>query len=184
MAAVNTLLLGGARSGKSRLAARWAAERSRAIACIVTARAGDAEMSARIEAHRRDRPASWLVREAFEDLAGALREIDASGRTILIDCLTLWTSNCLWPDGGEVEARPPDRDGWHARREAFLEALAECRADIIIVSNEVGQGIVPSAPAARIFRDEHGTLNQQVAGLCDEVYLVVAGLSVPLKRPG
>ncbi|HKZ73394.1 MAG TPA: bifunctional adenosylcobinamide kinase/adenosylcobinamide-phosphate guanylyltransferase, partial [Steroidobacteraceae bacterium] len=134
--------------------------------------------------HRRERPRAWLVREAFEDLAGALRDLARPGRAIVIDCLTLWTSNCLWPAAERLDEAAPDFERLARERDAFLAALAGCSGEVLVVSNEVGAGIVPAAAAARVFRDEHGALNQAVAALCDEVYLVVAGLPLPLKRAG
>ncbi|MGQ0834701.1 MAG: bifunctional adenosylcobinamide kinase/adenosylcobinamide-phosphate guanylyltransferase [Gammaproteobacteria bacterium] len=181
---MKTLLVGGARCGKSRLAARWASARSVDVACLVTARASDAEMAARIDAHRRERPSSWIVREAFVELAAVLQDLDRLGRSIVIDCLTLWTSNCLWSDAACEKEVAPDLELWHRERDAFLAALAACRGEVIAVSNEVGEGIVPVSASARLFRDEHGVLNQSVGAICDEAYLVVAGLPLQLKRAG
>lgn len=175
---MKTLLLGGARSGKSSLAARWAGERSPSVCAVVTAVATDEEMLERIAAHKRERPAQWRVREEATRLGNVLRtESDA---LLLIDCLTLWLSNCLWP-AIEQGATTPDLAHWQHQRNDFLEALAACPSDIVLVSNEVGSGIVPGEPATRLFRDEHGRLNQTVAALCDEVHLVVAGLPLRLK---
>jgi len=167
---MRTLLIGGARSGKSALAQRWANERSSDVCTIVTGTVTDPEMAARIDAHRRDRPAHWRVREEPVHLGRALREAKAG--VVLVDCLTLWISNCLWPT-----------DVWRAEREDFLAALAVCAANVVIVTNEVGTGIVPSNAASRVFRDEQGWLNQAVAAVCDEVFFVTAGLPLCLK-PG
>lgn len=191
---MKTLLIGGARSGKSSLAAQWAGERSRQVCCIVTGVASDAEMAARIQAHKRERPPHWRVREEPTDLAAALQDEGRSQPLLLIDCLTLWTSNCLWPATEKVPAGEQQHTsgqdtwianvaGWRARRDAFLAALRTCSAPVILVSNEVGTGIVPEHAAARLFRDEHGWLNQQVAAVCDEVFLVTAGLPLRLKSP-
>jgi adenosylcobinamide kinase / adenosylcobinamide-phosphate guanylyltransferase len=125
-------------------------------------------------------------------LGRALRE--ASG-LVLVDCLTLWVSNCLWPPGRPASRRwrfsgfPPlrsgreaaDTGGWRRERDDFLAALGAYAGEVIIVSNEVGTGIVPDNTAARVFRDEHGWLNQEVAAICDEVYFVTAGLPMCLK---
>ena len=182
---MKALFLGGARSGKSALAARKAAGCCDEVRCIVTASETDAEMAARIEAHRRERPGHWRVREAPIALAGALREEAVPGTVLLIDCLTLWVSNCLWSPGnvsggtrGEMTA---DLDGWRRERDAFIEALSCVMCSVILVSNEVGGGIVPASPAARMFRDEQGWLNQAVAAACDEVFFVTAGLALRLK---
>ena len=94
---MRTFLIGGARSGKSSLAARWAAERSSKVCCVVTATASDDEMATRIDAHRRERPQHWRVREEPRRLDTALQEEGRTGDLLLVDCLTLWTANCLWP---------------------------------------------------------------------------------------
>jgi adenosylcobinamide kinase/adenosylcobinamide-phosphate guanylyltransferase len=175
---MKTLLLGGARSGKSSLASRWADERSSQVCAVVTAVAPDAEMSERIAAHRRARPPQWRVREEAVRLGDVLRT--ESGALLLIDCLTVWLSNCLWP-AIEQGRTAPDLPHWQRQRDDFLDALASFKSDVLIVSNEVGGGIVPGDSSTRLFRDEHGRLNQAVAALCDEVHLVVAGLPLRLK---
>jgi adenosylcobinamide kinase/adenosylcobinamide-phosphate guanylyltransferase len=109
-------------------------------------------------------------------LGPALRE-EAGNCLVLLDCLTLWISNCLWGPGSES----PDLVGWHRQRDDFLDALRLCSGEVIIVSNEVGTGIVPDNSASRTFRDEQGWLNQAVASICDEVYFVTAGLPLCLK---
>jgi adenosylcobinamide kinase / adenosylcobinamide-phosphate guanylyltransferase len=182
---VRTFLIGGARSGKSSLAARWADERSKRVCCVVTATASDAEMGARIEAHRRERPPHWRVREEPLRLGAAVTEEGRTGDLLLIDCLTLWTANCLWPPTKlAVEPHPDlqaDLHGWHTERDAFLGSLRGASGEIIIVSNEVGTSLVPENAAARLFRDEQGRLNQLVAAVCDSVFLVTAGLALRLK---
>jgi adenosylcobinamide kinase/adenosylcobinamide-phosphate guanylyltransferase len=191
---MRTFLLGGARSGKSSLAARWAAERSKSVCCVVTATASDDEMSARIEAHRRERPQHWRLREEPRRLSAAVRDESRAGGLLLIDCLTLWTANCLWPPASAASvtstaagASEPAADfqadlpGWHAERDAFLTSVLTASSEIIIVSNEVGTGLVPENAAARLFRDEQGRLNQLVAAACDAVFLVTAGLALRLK---
>jgi adenosylcobinamide kinase / adenosylcobinamide-phosphate guanylyltransferase len=174
---VKTLLIGGARSGKSALSLRWSNERCSDVCALVTGSESDPEMAARIAAHRRDRPAHWRVREEPVRVGQALRE-EAKG-LVLIDCLTLWISNCLWPLGAESA----DSVAWHRERDDFLDALSAHVGDVIIVTNEVGTGVVPNNVAARIFRDEQGWLNQAVAAACDEVFFVTAGLPLCLK-PG
>ena len=174
---MRTLLIGGARSGKSALAQRWSAERSCDVCTLVTGTETDPEMVARIAAHRRERPAHWRVREEPIHLGRALRE-ETSG-LVLVDCLTLWISNCLWPrDLANVET---DYSLWRHERQEFLDALQASKVDVIIVTNEVGTGIVPNNAASRVFRDEQGWLNQAVAAVCDEVYFVTAGLPLRLK---
>ena len=182
---MRTFVLGGARSGKSSLAARLAAERSNDVCCVVTALISDEEMRTRIDAHRRERPSHWRVREEPIKLSTALNEEGRAGRMVLIDCLTLWTSNCLWPPASApIDPRTPfepDIAGWHAERDAFLASLAATQHDVIIVSNEVGTSLVPENAAARLFRDEQGRLNQLVAATCDSALLVAAGLPLRLK---
>ena len=199
---MRTFLLGGARSGKSSLAARWAAERSQSVCCVVTATASDDEMVARIDAHRRERPQHWRLREEPRRLSAAVEEESRTGDLLLIDCLTLWTANCLWPPVSTAAATStaapaatsttaatsappddfqPDLPGWHAERDAFLASVRTTSSEIIIVSNEVGTSLVPENAAARLFRDEQGRLNQLVAAACDAVFLVTAGLPLRLK---
>ena len=182
---MRTFVLGGARSGKSSLAARLAAERSNDVCCVVTAVISDDEMRIRIDAHRRERPSHWRVREEPVKLSAALDEESRAGRTVLIDCLTLWTANCLWPPASTPvdPSTPfePDIAHWHAERDAFLASLAATSHDVIIVSNEVGTSLVPENAAARLFRDEQGRLNQLVAAACDSALLVAAGLPLRLK---
>ena len=189
---MRTLLIGGARSGKSSLAARWAAERSVDVCCVVTGTATDSEMEVRIEAHRRERPAQWQTREEPVHLARVLAPgeeprgpaggaVDAQP-VWLIDCLTLWVANCLWPRSQQGPAgATADLAGWRQERDAFIAALRDFRGDVILVTNEVGSGIVPDNAAARLFADEHGWMNQAVAAVCDEVFLVAAGLPLRMK---
>lgn len=185
------LLIGGARSGKSALALRWSNERSANVCTLVTGTESDPEMAARIAAHRRERPAHWRVREEPVHLGRVLREEGAAPTVpaakslqspcalLLVDCLTLWISNCLWPPDRDVDGT--DYSAWYRERGDFLDALSACTSDIIIVTNEVGTGIVPDTAAGRVFRDEQGWLNQAVAAVCDEVFLVTAGLPLCLK---
>jgi adenosylcobinamide kinase/adenosylcobinamide-phosphate guanylyltransferase len=156
----------------------------------VTATASDEEMARRIDAHRRERPAHWRVREEPVSLARAVQQESGTGDLLLVDCLTLGTANCLWPPApaGPSSAAPgepphfqPDLPGWLAQRDAFIETLRRASSEIIVVSNEVGTSLVPENAAARLFRDEQGRLNQLVAAACDSVFLVSAGLSLRLK---
>ena len=158
-----TLILGGARSGKSRYAEGLAG----GGVLIATAQAHDDEMVARIARHRADRAAGWEVREVPLDLSDALDDVKED-RPVLVDCLTLWLSNLLLA-GREEEA------------DALGVALTACRADVICVSNEVGQGIVPATPLGRAFRDAQGRLNQRVAAQADRVVLMVAGIPMVVK---
>ena len=178
-----TLVFGGARSGKSAYAERLAAASGKEVIYIATAAAGDAEMSARIAQHRVQRPQHWHTVEEPISLAAALAEWRAPQRLVLVDCLTLWLSNLMFSDGTqypdvgmfELPAR------FHEQRAALLDELAAERGDVVLVSNEVGMGIVPWGALSRSYADEAGRLNQAVAAVCDRVALVAAGLPLMLK---
>lgn len=172
-----TLILGGARSGKSRLALQRAEATGQPVSFIATAQAHDTEMADRIARHQAERPAHWATIEAPLDLAGAIRAAGAG--CIVVDCLTLWLTNCLCQ---------PDPAAFDGARAALLDALAARRtlkgindADLILVSNETGLGIVPLGELTRRFVDEAGWLNQDLAQLADEVIFVAAGLPLVLK---
>ena len=180
-----TLILGGARSGKSRAAEALFADEPSPL-YVATAEALDDEMRARIERHRADRGARWRLREAPVELALALEREPGPA---LVDCLTLWVSNLLL--GGHDIAlhaaaleralaarRPPPRRGWNAGGGGNLAGRL---APTVLVSNEVGLGIVPGDALSRRFRDEAGVLNQRVAAAADRVLFVAAGLPIVLK---
>lgn len=166
------LILGGARSGKSRLAETLAARSGWPVLYLATATAGDREMSERIASHRRRRPASWATLEESVHLAGALLREAGPGRCVLVDCLTLWLSSLLLLDGGV-----------HLKREteALIGAIEGLPGHLIMVSNEVGMGIVPLGEISRRFQDEAGWLHQSLAARCDRVIVTVAGLPMVLK---
>jgi adenosylcobinamide kinase/adenosylcobinamide-phosphate guanylyltransferase len=173
-----TLVLGGARSGKSRLAQRLAAPAAR-VAYVATARAGqDSEMVARIERHRRNRPDSWRTIEEPLALARAVEHAARDFDAILVDCLTIWLSNLFWEHRDGVAQQAEDA----ARDELSLIAAAARQCHVILVSNELGSGTVPEAAITRGFRDAQGLLNQWAAEAADEVILTVAGLPLYLKR--
>lgn len=172
-----TLILGGARSGKSRLAQRLAAAAGR-VSYIATAQAGeDPEMAARIERHRADRPSSWRTIEEPLALASVVEREASETDAILVDCLTIWLSNLFWEH----------RDGTPQQVEAAIRAdlrriaAAGRQCHIILVSNELGSGTVPEPAVTRAFRDTQGLMNQWVAEAADEVILTVAGLPLYLK---
>lgn len=166
------LILGGARAGKSALAERRARESGRAVTYIATAQSGDEEMAARIRAHRVRRPASWGLVEEPLALARVLVQHAADDRCLIVDCLTLWLSNLLHAEDPGVFAR---------ERAALLEVLPALPGHLILVSNEVGMGVVPLGVLARRFCDEAGRLHQALAQCCERVTLVVAGLPLVLK---
>lgn len=171
---VKQLILGGARSGKSTLAERLAAESGDNVIYIATAAAeqSDVEMARRIQAHRDRRPDNWLLVEEPLNLAEVLREHCGPGHFLIVDCLTLWLSNILLMD-----------EGRHFKQQttAFLSVLSELTGNLVMVSNEVGLGIVPLGEISRRFQDESGWLHQRVANSCDRVILTVAGLPLTLK---
>jgi len=167
------LYLGGARSGKSRLAEKAALAIGKQLHYIATATADDEEMQARINKHKDTRANhSWVTIEEPIALAKALREYDAPSHCVLVDCLTLWLSNCLLAE---------DSHCWSNQRTQFFDSLTALSCDVIFVSNEVGQGIVPMGEINRQFVDESGFLHQELAGYCDRVIFTVAGLPQVLK---
>lgn len=163
------LILGGARSGKSRLAERRALAGGNHLFYIATATAGDSEMAERIGDHKERRGPQWRTVEEPVRLAATLRDLARHDRCLLVDCLTLWLSNCL------------HQGCWQEERDALLATLAELPGRILLVSNEVGSGIVPLGELSRRFADESGWLHQQLAQMAQRVTLVVAGLPVELK---
>ena len=165
-----SLILGGARSGKSRRAIALAESTGLALSFIATARPSDAEMAARIARHRAERSAAWRVTEAPLDLVGALAAARAPHGVVVVDCVTLWLANLM--EIGEDTTRAV---------EALAEELVRARGPVIVVSNEVGFGLAPLTPLGRAFRDEQGFANQRLARACGHVEFVLAGLSLPLK---
>jgi adenosylcobinamide kinase/adenosylcobinamide-phosphate guanylyltransferase len=170
---VKQLILGGARSGKSALAESLARASGLAVSYVATAGADDAEMAERIARHRARRSPDWQLIEERQALAAALRRAAAPDRCVVVDCLTLWLSNLL------DEPAAPER--WPRERSALLDELPGLPGSVILVSNEVGAGVVPANALARRFRDEAGRLHQDLAAVCDRVTLVVAGLPLHLK---
>ncbi len=171
-----TLVLGGVRAGKSSYAQRLAA-RGKRVLFVATAEAGDVEMKARIEAHRKSRPADWDTLEEPVDLAGALEPARHRYDTVLLDCLTLWVSNLL--------LRNPDLESSSSsilpEAERLLEVYRRGDASWIVVSNEVGLGVMPPTELGRAYADELGRVNQLVAAEADDVYFMAAGLPLRLK---
>jgi adenosylcobinamide kinase/adenosylcobinamide-phosphate guanylyltransferase len=184
------LILGGTRSGKSRLAERrahdWCRAPDRQVACVATAQAGDAEMAARIARHRADRPAGWPTVEVPLALAVALRQQAAPERLLVVDCLTLWLANLFFAGRAAAQAEagePVDCPLLAGEVEALLAALPTLAGELVLVSNEIGCGLMPANALARAFADQQGWLNQRVAGLAERVTLVAAGLPLVLKTP-
>lgn len=165
------LVLGGARSGKSRYAEQKALNTAKQRYYLATAQALDGEMQQRIARHRQDRDEQWFTIEEPLDLAGALIKHDSKTHCLVVDCLTLWLTNCLLAP----------QDCWPQQKQALLDVLPQLQADIILVSNETSLGIVPLDALSRRFVDEAGWLHQAIATLADNVTFVAAGLPLPLK---
>jgi adenosylcobinamide kinase/adenosylcobinamide-phosphate guanylyltransferase len=165
-----TLVLGGARSGKSRFAESLITAAPGPWVYLATGEDGDAEMAARIRRHRERRGEGWITIEESLDLPGALQRAAGEGRAVLVDCLTLWVSNLM----------AASRDVT-AETERLIAALPQLAAPIIFVANEVGLGIVPDNALARAFRDEAGRVNQAVAAAATRVYFIAAGLPLVMK---
>ncbi|WP_338401621.1 bifunctional adenosylcobinamide kinase/adenosylcobinamide-phosphate guanylyltransferase [Sphingomonas ursincola] len=163
-------MLGGARSGKSERAQALAESQSGKLVYLATAQAFDDEMADRIARHRQDRGPRWRTVECPIDLPEAITREAAPGRVLLVDCLTLWTSNILL-----------NELNFPAVSKQLMDALLAAKSPIILVSNEVGMGIVPDNALARRFRDMAGRLNQDIAAIADRAEIMFAGLVVPLK---
>lgn len=166
----STLVLGGARSGKSRHAQALVEAYPGRLVYIATAQALDDEMEARIARHREDRGPRWSTLEAPVDLVGGIERAAREADAVLVDCLTLWLSNLMLADA----VLQPRFDG-------LCRAIADCPRPLVLVANEVGLGIVPDTPLGRRFRDEAGRLNQQVATTVEHAVFVAAGLPLTLK---
>lgn len=171
-----TFLIGGARSGKSWLGQRMiehAIDAGASVAAVVTAEAGDDEMADRIARHQDDRPDSWQTIEAPHALADAVEEVGGD-TALLLDCLTFWIANRVMAEVPDVEIE--------AEAERLAGLLSTRVAPTVVVTNEVGQGIVPGDPLSRRFRDVHGRVNRIVADQATEAFLVVAGRTILLDR--
>lgn len=175
------LILGGARSGKSKLAESLAASLANNAGLIVhylaTAESKDVEMTSRIAQHQSSRPSDWLLTEEPILLAEKLDQIIAPDTCVLVDCLTLWLSNWLCSNH--------DFEQWSQQKQSFLAVLQRASnigCNVILVSNEVGHGIVPLGELSRVFVDESGWLHQDIAKIADKVEFVMAGLPLTLKN--
>jgi adenosylcobinamide kinase / adenosylcobinamide-phosphate guanylyltransferase len=189
------LILGGARSGKSTFADRLAASSGRSVAFIATATAGDDEMRERIARHRASRPQGWHTLEEPLDLVRAVRQAAKLADMLLLDCLTLWLGNMLLQEPGQHDKDGEGENEFNKTGGLFDErAVKEIEAlltvvkslgpnkTLIIVTNEVGLGIVPANPLGRLYRDTLGYVNQRLAQAADRVYLMVAGMAIDIKR--
>jgi adenosylcobinamide kinase/adenosylcobinamide-phosphate guanylyltransferase len=181
-----TLVLGGARSGKSAFAQRLAAASEGPVLFVATGVAVDGEMAARIAAHRAARPADWRCVEAPVHLGDAIRRHAADVKVVLVDCLSFLVSNYLV--GSDVSPEPLDETTAWKRIDAELREMRESartlQAQLIVVSNEVGMSVVPEYPLGRLYRDLLGRANQEVAREATMVFLMVAGIPVDIKALG
>ena len=180
------LLIGGARSGKSNYAEALAREEGNEVLFVATAEAGDDEMKCRIEAHKRSRPSNWHTLEAPCEVGRAIKKITHGYDVIVLDCITLLVTNILCKymaiDGEEVSEKAVE-EGVNTEINAIIDIIKENPATYIIVTNEVGEGIIPIGSSTRIYRDVLGRANQMLAAACNEVYLLVAGIPLCVK-PG
>lgn len=168
-----TLILGGARSGKSRFALECARSRDASVLFVATSEAKDADMATRIARHRAERPAEWQTLEEPRTLARALAERETPP-VVVIDCVTLWVTNLMLAPNATWESAVEELEallGWHSGR----------GGELILVSNEVGLGVVPENALARMFQDWLGSFNQRLAAVAHEVYWMMAGLPVEVK---
>ena len=165
-------ILGGARSGKSRLAEQTAIASNKPVTYIATAQAWDNEMQERIVHHQAQRPAAWTLVEEPLHLAARLKQLDQAGHVILVDCLTLWMSNLLMQKDENIQADECAQ---------LLQVLPSLQAEILLVSNETGLGVVPMGQISRKFVDESGRLHQQLGQIADKVIFCVAGFPMILK---
>lgn len=162
------LITGGARSGKSAFAERLALEGGLPTTYVATAQGGDAEMRERIARHRARRPAAWRTVECPVGLGAALRREATAGHCVIVDCLTLWLANLSATDRV-------------AQRDDLVQAIRETAGQLLIVTNELGSGVVPLGESTRAFVDEHGLTSQRVAAVCERVTLMVCGLPLAVK---
>ncbi len=177
-----TFIIGGARSGKSSYAERLAGEQNGRVLYIATAQALDDEMRTRIAAHRRKRPAGWQTRELSADVGRRLLAEPVQADVVLIDCLTLLVSNLVLEASPDVD-HPDELAATvlvQSETDELLNAIRSISARWLVVSNEVGQGVVPAYPAGRLYRDLLGWVNQRLAQAADEVIWMVAGIPVPI----
>jgi len=166
------LVLGGVRSGKSAFAQQQVAQSGDPVCYIATSQIRDEEMAARVLAHQQNRPNDWRLIEEPIALASSLASLSKSGQAVIVECITLWLTNLLCLE---------DEGRFEHETTAFLGAVAAFQGELVIVSSEVGLGIMPMNAMARRFADEAGVLNQKLAKLTDQVTLVAAGLAMPLK---
>jgi len=181
-----TLVLGGARSGKSDYARSLACQRGQRVVFIATAQALDLEMQVRIEKHKKNRPSHWQTLEFPYQIANNLRKAPLEAEVVLLDCLSLLVNNILLKEVASEDI-PEEGQATQALQDeisALLILIKEGSPEWIVVSNEVGMGLVPPYPLGRIYRDLLGMVNKQMAAAADEVYFLVSGIALPLHLLG
>ena len=178
-----TLILGGARSGKSTFAEKMAAEQDGKVVYIATAEAKDDEMVARIKKHQAERPLSWQTLEIPTNIGAYLAQNPITADVVLLDCLTLLVTNVLLVENPDLEDIDEGRSETAVATEisALITTIQQSNAHWLIVSNEVGLGLVPPYPIGRIYRDTLGRANQQLAKAANHVHFLVAGLPITVK---
>ncbi len=178
-----TLILGGARSGKSRFAQQLATQHGGKVLFVATGQALDEEMATRIAAHRRERPSGWRTVEAPVGVGAAINEAARGEEVVVVDCITLLVSNVMAQYGEEGEEVDAELVGKKVTQEVagLVQCVQGSPADFVLVSNEVGTGLVPANRLARVYRDVLGRANQELARQADEVLLMVAGIPMTVK---
>jgi adenosylcobinamide kinase/adenosylcobinamide-phosphate guanylyltransferase len=181
------LLIGGARSGKSHFAQELALKSGEPVLFVATAEAGDEEMQRRISAHQRSRPAGWSTLEVTTHIGSQIVQNIGGARVVIVDCITLLVSNFMGQHGNQTDEQTIAshiESGVAGEINELIECINRVDASFIMVTNEVGTGLVPVSSTGRLYRDELGKANQILAEHADEVYMMVAGLPVPIKQTG
>jgi len=180
---INILLIGGAGSGKSHFAQELALRLGEPVLFVATAVAGDEEMLKRIDQHRRQRPPAWSTLEVTTDVGKNILEKLGGAKVVIVDCITLLANNIFsqYSEQGEPTDVPLIEKSLIAEIDELIECIKQVDASFIIVTNEVGLGVVPASRLGRLYRDLLAQANQMLAGAADEVYLMVAGLALPIK---
>ncbi len=183
MRSINILLIGGAGSGKSHFAQELALRLGEPVLFVATAVAGDEEMLKRIDQHRRQRPPAWSTLEVTTDVGKNILEKLGGAKVVIVDCITLLANNIFsqYSEQGEPTDVPLIEKSLIAEIDELIECIKQVDASFIIVTNEVGLGVVPASRLGRLYRDLLAQANQMLAGAADEVYLMVAGLALPIK---
>jgi len=179
-----TLIIGGARSGKSHFAQELAIKSAQPVLFVATAEAGDEEMQQRIEDHQKARPASWETLEVNTHIGSQIRQKIGKAQTVIVDCITLLVNNIFnqyYDPSGESIDSPLIEKEVMAEIDELVDCINQVKANFIIVTNEVGLGLVPADKMSRLYRDLLGRANQILAQRADEVLLMVAGMLVPVK---